>query len=386
MRKIHQFGVYPPIPSRLSGLEELAYNLRWTWDTRTYKLFQHLDPEMLEKCAGNPVLLLRRISRERLEHAAGDSAFLAHLDGALEDLRRYMREPGWFRTDHPEHADTCVAYFCMEYGLAACLPIYSGGLGVLAGDHLKSASGLDIPLVAVGLLYNRGYFVQHLDDNGWQREKYRAQDLGTLPIKPVMSGETWRTAPGQDGPRGHQELHGQGETGGESGTPLKISLDIAGRTVWAQVWRAQVGRIPLYLLDTAAARERLGGPADHQRTLRRRAGGTARPGTGARHRRHARPSSPGGQATDLPSQRGARRLHQPRADAPPHGDRGAHVPRSPAGDQRGHPLHHPYPGLGRFRPVPGVAHQPRPRPDSQGTRADGGAVHAHGAGAQRRPA
>jgi len=239
MPKIHQFGVYPHIPSRLSGLEELAYNLRWTWDTRTYKLFQHLDPEMLERCGGNPVLLLRRVSRERLERAAVDAAFLAHLDGALGDLRSYMREPGWFQTHHPEHAGTCVAYFCMEFGLAACLPIYSGGLGVLAGDHLKSASGLGIPLVAVGLLYNHGYFVQSLDDNGWQREKYRVQDFGTLPIRPVMAGETWHAT------------HAQGDAGDGSGTPLKVSLDIAGRTVWARLWRAQVGRISLYLLDTA---------------------------------------------------------------------------------------------------------------------------------------
>jgi starch phosphorylase len=238
MKKIHQFGVYPHIPARLSGLEELAYNLRWTWDTRTYKLFQHLDPDMLERCQGNPVLLLRRVSREKLEHAANDAVFLSHLDGALSDLRRYMAEPGWFRTNHPEHADTCVAYFCMEYGMTACLPIYSGGLGVLAGDHLKSASGLDVPLVAVGLLYNHGYFVQHLDDNGWQRERYRAQEFGTLPIKPVMAGETWRTVP----------VRREGDE--ESGTPLKITLDIAGRSVWAQVWRAQVGRIPLFLLDT----------------------------------------------------------------------------------------------------------------------------------------
>ena len=238
MRKIHQFGVYPHIPSRLSGLEELAYNLRWTWDTRTYKLFEHLDPELLERCQGNPVLLLRRASNEKLAHAANDTVFLSHLDGVLADLRRYMSEPGWFRTHHPEHAGTCVAYFCMEYGLTACLPIYSGGLGVLAGDHLKSASGLDIPLVAVGLLYHHGYFVQHLDDNGWQRERYRAQDFGTLPLRPVMEGETWRTT----------SVRHEGEE--VSGTPLKISLDIAGRAVWAQVWRVQVGRIPLFLLDT----------------------------------------------------------------------------------------------------------------------------------------
>ncbi len=235
MRRIHHFGVYPDIPARLAGLEELAYNLRWTWDTRTFKLFQYLDPEMFEKSRGNPVLLLRRISKDRLGQAAADSAFLAHLDAALSDLRQYLSEPGWFRTRHPEHADLCVAYFCMEYGLAACLPIYSGGLGVLAGDHLKSASGLDIPLVAVGLLYHHGYFIQYLDDNGWQRERYRAQDFGTLPIRPVVVGESWRTAD-------------SGHAG--SGPQLKISVDVAGREVWAQVWRVRVGRIQLFLLDT----------------------------------------------------------------------------------------------------------------------------------------
>ncbi len=238
MKKIHQFGVYPHIPPRLSGLEELAYNLRWTWDTRTYRVFQQLDSGTLEKCRGNPVLLLRRISREKLERAANDPAFLADLDAAVADLRRYLAEPGWLRSRHPEHADTCVAYFCMEFGLTACLPIYSGGLGVLAGDHLKSAGGLGLPLVAVGLLYHHGNFVQYLDGNGWQRERYRTLDFGTLPIKPAMVGDDWRTIPNR--------LDGEDR----GWTPLKVSLDIAGREVWVQVWRAQVGRIPLFLLDT----------------------------------------------------------------------------------------------------------------------------------------
>ena len=137
---------------------------------------------MLEKCGGNPVLLLRRISRERLEHAAAEPAFLTHMDEALVDLRRYLEEPGWFRTAYPKQGDLAIAYFSMEYGLAACLPIYSGGLGVLAGDHLKSASDMDLPLVAVGLLYNRGYFTQQLDNEGWQYEEYRVHDFSTLPV------------------------------------------------------------------------------------------------------------------------------------------------------------------------------------------------------------
>jgi len=236
--KIHQFSVHPEIPPRLSGLKELALNLRWTWDTRAYAVFQHLDPEMLEKCGGNPVLLLRRISKDRLEAAAGDSAFLTQLDEALDDLRRYMAAPGWFRLRYPDRTDLCTAYFCMEYGLTACLPIYSGGLGVLAGDHLKSASDLDLPLIGVGLLYSRGYFTQALDEEGWQYEEYRAHDFSTLPVRPVMEGDTWSPAAGA----------GDSAAGNE---PLKVAIEIDGRTVRARVWKVQVGRISLYLLDSA---------------------------------------------------------------------------------------------------------------------------------------
>ena len=242
--KIHQFSVHPQIPPRLSGLEELALNLRWTWESRAYKVFQHLDPAMLEKCEGNPVLLLRRISRERLEQAAGESAFLTHLDETLNDLRRHMAEPGWFRVTYPDRKDMCIAYFCMEYGLTSCLPIYSGGLGVLAGDHLKAASGLDLPLVAVGLLYSKGYFTQQLDEEGWQYEEYRTHDFSTLPVWPVMVGEVWQPA-GAVAPASAAGLASAG------GTPLKVSVDMAGRTVWARVWKVQVGRVSLYLLDSA---------------------------------------------------------------------------------------------------------------------------------------
>jgi glycogen phosphorylase len=251
LQKVHQFSVHPRIPERLAGLEELALNLRWTWDVRAYKLFQHLDAEMLEKCGGNPVLLLRRIATERLEHAAVDSAFLTHFEEARADLRRYLAEPGWFKLAYPDHANLVVAYFCMEYGLTACLPIYSGGLGVLAGDHLKAASGLDLPLVAVGMLYNRGYFTQRLDDEGWQYEEYRAHDFSSLPITPVLEGETWRGARAAAADR----------DGGGAGraAPLKISVEIAGRTVWARVWRVQIGRISLYLLDSSLPENDLAG-------------------------------------------------------------------------------------------------------------------------------
>jgi starch phosphorylase len=262
VRKVHKFSVHPSIPDRLAGLEELALNLRWTWDPRSFKVFQHLDAAMLEKCDGNPMLLLRRISRDRLEQAASESAFLTHVDEALADLRHYLTEPGWFRVCHPEHSGLAVAYFCMEYGLAACLPIYSGGLGVLAGDHLKSASALDVPLVAVGLLYNRGYFTQRLDDESWQFEEYRVHDFSTLPISPVVAGEVWRGV-GVDKPGGRLARAADPGTAATATDgepqPLKVAVDIAGRKVWARVWRVQVGRISLYLLDTALPENDLAG-------------------------------------------------------------------------------------------------------------------------------
>jgi starch phosphorylase len=267
MPKIHRFSVSPEMPSSLLGLEELALNLRWTWDPEAYRVFQDLDPETLERCRGNPAQLLRRTSPEHLKRAAADKAYRGRLDDAIADLRRYLAEPGWFRLEHPDRDDLTVAYFCMEYGVTACLPIYAGGLGVLAGDHLKSASGLDLPLVAVGLLYSRGYFTQRLDEEGWQYEEYHAQDFGALPIRPVMVGETWTRAglPGAtDDAPGDAPANEAAPPSGAAPAPgaapeaaptarelLKVAVDMAGRTVWARVWEAKVGRISLYLLDSA---------------------------------------------------------------------------------------------------------------------------------------
>lgn len=251
MPKIHRFSVSPEIPPRLQGLEELAYNLRWTWEDSVYRLFQDLDSETLERCGGNPISLLRRTSHEHLKRAAADRSYVRRLDEALEDLKRYVSEPGWFRLAHPDRSDVRIAYFCMEYGLAGCLPIYAGGLGVLAGDHLKAASGLDLPLVAVGLLYSHGYFTQRLDEQGWQYEQYEAKDLHTLPIHPVLAGDTW-TWGGSESPADDASLGASDPEAANELQPelLKVSVDIAGRPVWVRVWKAQVGRTSLYLLDS----------------------------------------------------------------------------------------------------------------------------------------
>ncbi len=236
MRTVHRFHVQPAIPERLSCLHELAYNLRWTWDHDTIELFLRLDADMWQECRHNPVLLLNRVSQARFQEVLEDDAFLAHQDRVCASLKAYLSDPGWFPKQHPEGTDLTIGYFSMEFGLTECLPIYSGGLGALAGDHLKSASDLDLPLVAVGLLYQKGYFSQYLNSDGWQLEEYHTNDFSTLPIQPVTR---------------------------EDGKVLEVSVDLAGRRVSVRVWRAQVGRIPLYLLDTNLAQNH---PADQDVT------------------------------------------------------------------------------------------------------------------------
>ena len=223
MRTVHRYSVYPTIPPRLAGLWELAYNLRWTWDPDALDLFTRLDMDLWRRYKHNPVLLLGLMAQERLEHAVEDEGLLALYDQVYESLQTYMREPGWFKKRYPEATALRIAYFSMEYGITECLPIYSGGLGVLSGDHLKSSSELDLPLVGIGLMYKEGYFSQYLNADGWQIEEYPLNDFSTLPVQLVRNADQ---------------------------SPLTVTLDLAGSAVVVQVWHAQVGRVPLYLLDT----------------------------------------------------------------------------------------------------------------------------------------
>jgi starch phosphorylase len=220
---IRFFNVAPSLPKRLERLIELAYNLRWAWDHDTIELFRRVDRDLWETCNHNPVLLLGQARQERLESVASDEGFLAQYDRCLEALDQYLTRRAWFQKAHPEQSDLLVAYFSAEYGLTECLPIYSGGLGILAGDHLKSASDLGLPVVGLGLLYQEGYFQQYLNADGWQQERYPDNDFHTLPIRVQRKDDS---------------------------SPLQISLEFPGRDVHAQVWRAQIGRVPLYLLDT----------------------------------------------------------------------------------------------------------------------------------------
>ncbi len=225
MKPVHTFSVIPSLPKTIEGLRHIAYNLRWCWSHESVELFRRLDPDLWETAGHNPVLMLGTIEQAKLEGAADDDAFLAHLRRVEEHLEKYLAaESTWFRRTYAESGDQpLIAYFSAEFGLTECLSIFAGGLGILAGDHLKSASDLGIPLVGVGLLYQQGYFRQYLSHSGWQQETYVNNDFHNLPISVV-----YRT----------------------DGSPVLVEVDLAGRTVYAQVWRAQVGRVPLYLLDT----------------------------------------------------------------------------------------------------------------------------------------
>ena len=185
-----------------------------------------MDPDLWEETGHNPRLILGRIDQKRLVELSGDEAFLAEMDRASADLDEYLAGSGWFAGAHPEAKDIRIGYFSAEFGLTECIPNYAGGLGILAGDHLKSASDLGLPLVGVGLLYQGGYFHQYLNPDGWQQETYPINDFHNLPIQPV-----------EEGPE----------------KPLKVYVDFPGRRLAAQVWKAQVGRVPLYLLDTNVA-------------------------------------------------------------------------------------------------------------------------------------
>lgn len=224
MKPIRTFTIVPSLPAPLEPLRKLAYNLRWAWDHETIELFRRLDSDLWEASNHNPVLLLGSIDQGQLAAAATDSGFLAHLERVSENLDAYMNsESDWFRRAHGAAESVLFAYFSAEFGLTECLSIFAGGLGALAGDHLKSASDLGIPIVGVGLLYQQGYLRQYLNEAGWQQEIYENNDFHNLPL-------TLERRP--------------------DGTPLAIEVAYPGRVVTAQVWRVQVGRSSLYLLDT----------------------------------------------------------------------------------------------------------------------------------------
>ena len=222
-RPVKTFTAVPSLPPSIERLRELAYNVRWAWHEDTLDLFRRLDPELWTETDHNPVRLLGTIPQQRLLEAAGDEGYLAQLHDVCADFDAYMGQAKTWFARHCQSEGLLTAYFSAEFGVAECLPIFAGGLGVLAGDHLKSASDLGIPIVGIGLMYQQGYFRQHLDAAGWQQETYQENDCANLPL--VLERD-------------------------EAGEPLQVTVNYADRPVYSRIWRLQVGRVPLYLLDT----------------------------------------------------------------------------------------------------------------------------------------
>jgi starch phosphorylase len=229
------------LPDSISTLQDLALNLRWSWHPPTSDLFARIDADLWRATGHNPVQLLPSVSEGRIDELAADASFVADVAAATADLNAYLADQAtWYNRRHGAGAsdEKLVAYFSAEFGITECLRIFSGGLGILAGDHLKSASDLGVPLIGVGLFYSEGYFTQHIDAQGNQRDSYSATDPRLLPLRPVL---------------------------GADGAPLLVSFPFADHQAHARVWRADVGRVPLYLLDTNVPENR---PEDRRTTDR----------------------------------------------------------------------------------------------------------------------
>jgi starch phosphorylase len=222
MRPLRTYKVEPSLPPELKCLDFLAHNLRWAWRGEIREIFQRLDQRLWESAGHNPVAMLGQIDQDRLVALSKDSGFTAQMRRVNEEMKEYLAKPGWWSDNHGAASAPLVAYFCAEFGLTECIPIYSGGLGVLAGDHLKSASELAVPLVGVGLLYQQGYFRQRLNADGWQLELFPRNDFHNMPVTQVV----------------------------KDGQPVTVEVDFPGRKVKVRVWVIHVGRIELYLLDT----------------------------------------------------------------------------------------------------------------------------------------
>lgn len=223
VKPLATYRVIPVLPEPLVKLKELAYNFIWTWSPDLAELFHRLDSGLWERAQHNPARMIREVSQERLNEVSEDRSFLDHYERCVSYLEHYLREPTWFDKAKCYSGGQELVYFSMEYGINECLPVYSGGLGVLSGDHVKSASDLGLPMVAVGLAYQEGYFQQQLTADGYQKEVYKKNDFTELPVTPVLE---------------------------ENGERLTISVPFPGRTVYIGAWKAQIGRVPLYLLDT----------------------------------------------------------------------------------------------------------------------------------------
>jgi len=223
MPAIRKFVVSPSLPEPLQPLLDIARNIWWSWNVEAITLLRRVDPDLWDEHGGNPIAVLGALPAKRIHELERDSAFLSHLERVRTDLERYLAMPSWFTAEHSELETRRIAYFSFEFGLHESLPLYSGGLGILAGDHLKSASDLGLPLVGVGLAYQRGYFHQYLNHDGWQMEQYPENDFYNMSMGLERDAE---------------------------GRPVTFTVHYPGRAVIVRIWRILVGRNPLFLLDT----------------------------------------------------------------------------------------------------------------------------------------
>lgn len=223
LMKIQSFTVLPNTPEKLNPLKELAMNLWYSWNWGALQVFKKIDQECWHECGKNPLRMLCEISQEKLIEASENDDYIDELDTVYAEFKRYLAGKNWYEGEFGEEHKKSIAYFSMEYALHESLPIYSGGLGVLAGDHLKSASDLGVPLVAIGFLYRQGYFRQGLDAEGMQQEFYPENNWFNMPVKLQKK---------------------------DNGDPIKLNINLNGEQVYYQIWKVDVGRIPLYLLDT----------------------------------------------------------------------------------------------------------------------------------------
>ena len=212
------------LPKQLKRLGELAYNLWWTWEKDCQRMYRDIDFDLWEKTYHNPVKFLRQVERSRINEMQNDLHFMKKYNDIIEEFEKYVKsENTWFNITYPKKKNELVAYLSSEFGMHETLPIYAGGLGILSGDHIKEASDLGIPMVGVGFLYTNGYFSQKITEDGWQEARYMNLKFEELPVSPIID---------------------------ENGEPLTVKVDLPGREILVRVWNIQVGRVPLYLLDS----------------------------------------------------------------------------------------------------------------------------------------
>lgn len=224
MYKFGKIKVTTAIPERLSGLSDISMNLWWSWNSEAIDLYREIDLALWEKLNRNPVRFLQEVSVRKLEEKLTDSEFMDRYNKVMKDFFHYTStDDTWFNKSYTDYKNERIIYFSAEYGLHEVLPVYSGGLGVLSGDHCKSASDLGLPFTAIGLFYKQGYFDQHINAEGWQETHFTTLNYSQLPVTPVIDA---------------------------NGRPLTIYVELAGRVVYARIWRIDIGRIKLYMMDT----------------------------------------------------------------------------------------------------------------------------------------